>query len=166
MSRFSHSIRTKRFDLESSSLSEEFVICRPSEFHGWVLRNLSPWHQEIPSLEVFAEMGDVAVCVSPEDVRAVKTLTNSATTELGGQAARTEEEVGEKEEAVGKSTEHEIEGEVMGCCHCTRRPTNIHFVLWLTLYTPLLSPFREASSPSFPFTRRLHSYGPCRCAVC
>lgn len=94
---FCRSIRTNQFDLESSSLSEEFVIVHPSEFHGRIHRNLSLWHKEVPSIEVFAEMGDVAVCVSPADVAAVKTLVDSATSELGGvQAARTEE--GEVEE--------------------------------------------------------------------
>ena len=119
---FCRSIRTNRFDLESSSLSEEFVIVHPSEFHGRIHRNLSPWHKEVPSIEVFAKMGDVAVCVSPADVAAVKTLLDSATSELGGaqaaeteegeeQAARIEEGGGLREEEVEEKATLEPEGE-------------------------------------------------------
>ena len=89
------------------------MICRPSEFHGRIHRNLSPWHQDVPSLEVFAEMGNVAVCVSPEDVRAVKMLVDSAMTELGLQAARTEDGEEEMGEAVGENVEHKTEGELL-----------------------------------------------------
>lgn len=118
---FCHCIRTDRFDLESANLSEEFVICHPLEFHGRIHRKLSPWHKEMPSLEVFAEMGGVAVCVSPADVAAAKTLIDSATAELGGgQAARTEEEGEESKGEVEEKAALVPEGENDGLYH-TRR---------------------------------------------
>lgn len=135
-------------------MSEEFVICRPSEFHGRIHRNLSPWHKELPSLEVFVVMGDVAVCVSPADVGAVKTLIDSATTELGGgQPARTEEGGGEREGDVEEKARPETEGENDGVL--LHYSLHVQFVLWG--YLPLLSPFREASS--CPFTRHYHCCG-------
>ena len=74
----------------------------------------------MPSLEVFAEMGGVAVCVSPADVAAGKTLVDSATAELGGgQAARTEEGGGESNTEVEEKATLAPEGENDRLYHTT-----------------------------------------------
>ena len=131
------------------------MICRPSEFHGRIHRNLSPWCKELPSLEVFAVMGDVAVCVSPADVGAVKTLIDSATTELGGgQTTRTEEGGGERG---GKWKRRLGLRRKVRMMECTTYHFGVSFVLWG--YLSLLSSFRGASS--CPFTRHHHCCGAC-----
>ena len=142
------------------------MICRPSAFHGQIHRNLSPWRKELPSLKVFAVMGDVTVCVSPADVGAVKTLVDSAITELGGgQTTRTEEgeeREGEAEEKASPEMEGENDGVLshyipLPCAVCALvlplTPVSFQRSILLPLHKapPLLWCMLMSGRPASPF---------------